>query len=69
VIAEYQAVRPGHVRRRVTSTSWPMSDASIRLIPLTEAPRNTMEYSISLSKRRAGPACASGLPMGQVTGG
>ena len=33
----------------VTSTARPMMDASIRLTPLIDAPRSTMEYSISLS--------------------
>jgi hypothetical protein len=33
----------------VTSTSCPMMDASIRLTPRMDAPRNTMEYSISQS--------------------
>ena len=33
----------------VTSTSWLMRDASILRAPRMEAPRRTMEYSISLS--------------------
>ena len=33
----------------VTSTSRPMSEASIRRTPLIEESRSTMEYSISLS--------------------
>src|ERR1019366_2173160 len=33
----------------VTSTSCPMSDASIRRTPSIDAPRSTIEYSISLS--------------------